>query len=127
MPIMKRYLLCFQARRISSGNWFSTRWIRTAFWRSQENSHPAMMSILPGEPAVCCNWCAAHKPRRARNPGKNGLWNFRRLVQRKNALAANSALADEAKFRQRNLVAKNELVYRDMKRVLSRATKFFGQ
>jgi hypothetical protein len=61
-----------------------------------------------------------------RNPGKNGQWNFRRLVQRKNALAANSPLADEAKFRQRNLVAKCELVYRDMKRVLSCAA-IFGQ
>ena len=52
------------------------------------------------------------------------MWHFHRLVQRKNALAANSALADNAKFRQRNLVAKDELAYRDMKRVLSRATKF---
>ena len=39
-------------------------------------------------------------------------------------LAANSALAREAKFMQRNLVAKNELVYRDTKRVLSCAANF---
>jgi hypothetical protein len=83
-----------------------------------------MMSNLPGAPAVCCNWYAGHKLRRARNLGENGLSNFHRLAQRKNVLAANSALAREAKFRQRNLVAKNELVYRDTKRVLSCAANF---
>ncbi len=85
-----------------------------------------MTSTFADAPVVCCNLCAAHKLRHVRNPGKNDPWNFRRLVQRKNALAASSALADEAKFRQRNLVAKDELVYRDMKRVITR-DQIFGQ
>jgi hypothetical protein len=85
-----------------------------------------MISILPGEPGVCCNWYAGHKLRRARNPGENGPSNFRRLAQRKNVLAANSALAREAKFMQRNLAAKSELVYRDTKRVLSCAANFLA-
>src|SRR5213083_3182649 len=83
-----------------------------------------MTSTFAGAPVVCCNLCAGHKLRRARNPGENGLSNFHRLPQRRNVLAANSALARKAKFRQRNLVAKNELVYRDTKRVLSCAAQF---
>src|SRR6266436_6856740 len=47
-----------------------------------------MISILPGEPVVCCNWYAGHKLRRARNPGEHGLSNFHRLAQSKNVLAA---------------------------------------
>src|SRR5204863_330588 len=61
--------------------------MRTVFWRSRKNSHPAMTSTFAGAPVVCCNWCEAHKLRHVRNPGKNGLWNSRRLVQSKKELA----------------------------------------
>jgi hypothetical protein len=35
------------------------------------------MSILAVAPAVCYNWSRARKPKPAKNPGKNGLSNFR--------------------------------------------------
>ena len=45
------------------------------------------------------------------------MWSFLRSVQRKNALAANSRLRGR-EIQQRNLVARIELVYRDVERIV---------
>src|SRR5512133_1476370 len=54
-------------------------------WRSRKDLPPVMMSISAGELVAYCNLSAAHKLRRAKNPGKSGTSNFPDSPPRKNA------------------------------------------